>query len=277
MSEANADRLVAGLRVRRRGSGEPAVLLHGVGSRLEVFEPVTELLAGHLDVIAVDLPGFGASQPAAAGDGGVVALADAVERLLAALGLGRVHLVGSSMGGGIALELAGRDRARSVTAFAPIGMWRRPGLLWCRTLISSARRLARVVRPVLPALLATRGGRAGVLAAFYGHPLGVRVERGRADIEAFVAAPGTHAALRGFGHWRVPPPGVLAGVPITVVWGARDVVLPMRTQAARARRLLPAARHLQLPGCGHLPFPDDPAACLSAVLRTVDEARTSAD
>ena len=54
-------------------------------------------------------------------------------------------------------------------------------------------------------------------------------------------------------------------VPVTIAWGDRDLVLPYR-QAARARRVLPHARHVRLAGCGHLPFADDPETCARLLL-----------
>jgi pimeloyl-ACP methyl ester carboxylesterase len=55
----------AGLTYERRGSGEPMLLLHGLGGELGVWEPVLDALTAEHDVIAVDLPGFGASAPLA--------------------------------------------------------------------------------------------------------------------------------------------------------------------------------------------------------------------
>jgi pimeloyl-ACP methyl ester carboxylesterase len=46
-------------------------------------------------------------------------------------------------------------------------------------------------------------------------------------------------------------------VPVTIAWGTRDRLLPPR-QGARARARRPEARHVSLPGCGHVPFSDDP-------------------
>jgi pimeloyl-ACP methyl ester carboxylesterase len=53
------------------------------------------------------------------------------------------------------------------------------------------------------------------------------------------------------------------------------VILPHRTQSARARAVLPFARHVDLPRCGHLPFHDDPTACADLVLADAEskEAR----
>ena len=52
---------------------------------------------------------------------------------------------------------------------------------------------------------------------------------------------------------------------MTIAWGDRDLVLPYR-QSKRARRVLPQARHVRLPGCGHLPFADDPRTCARLLL-----------
>lgn len=263
------------IRFDRSGSGAPLVLLHGIGSRRGVFEPVTRLLALHHDVIAVDLPGFGESAGGSAGAGGVEQLADAVEALLDGLGLSHFHVVGSSMGGGIALELAARGRALSVTAFAPIGFWGRPGLLWVRALIRGLRAVAGLARPVLPVLTRTAVGRVVLFGAFYGRPAALDPERGLADVDGLLGATGVEAALDGFGRWVPRSTAALRAVPLTIVWGSRDLVLSPRTQAARARRVLPWARHVTLPGSGHLPFADDPVSCLEQVLGTTRaEARS---
>jgi pimeloyl-ACP methyl ester carboxylesterase len=52
---------VASLNHYRGGEGEPLVLIHGIGSRWQMWEPVLEGLVAHRDVIALDLPGFGVS------------------------------------------------------------------------------------------------------------------------------------------------------------------------------------------------------------------------
>src|SRR5687767_8665341 len=121
--------LQADLNIERKGQGEPLLLLHGIGGELCIWEPVLEALARRADVIAVDLPGFGRS-PAL--PEGVVptpgALAAAIARLLDELAIDSAHLVGNSLGGWVALELAAISRARSVTALCPAGLWGAPVL-----------------------------------------------------------------------------------------------------------------------------------------------------
>ena len=110
----------------RSGQGEPLVLLHGQGFSRRSFDPVVPALAARRDVIAVDLPGHGGSprQPKGAGNA-PRDLAVAVAELLDELELPTVHVAGNSSGGWVALELAKLGRARTVTALAPAGLWRR--------------------------------------------------------------------------------------------------------------------------------------------------------
>jgi pimeloyl-ACP methyl ester carboxylesterase len=108
----------------RAGAGEPVVLLHGFTAAWRIWHPILADLVARYEVIAPTLPGHhgGPSYP----DDHPIGFehsTDAVERLLDELGVGTAHFVGNSMGGGIALELAKRGRARSVVAFAPAGGW----------------------------------------------------------------------------------------------------------------------------------------------------------
>lgn len=243
----------------REGTGEPLVLIHGIGSRWQLWQPLLPLLRHRYDIIALDLPGFGGSAPDGAAS--VAAFADAVTRFVPSPSF---HVAGSSLGGGIALELGRRGVARSVTAFAPIGFWGPVSRRWCQLSVSGARLLGRVARPALPALASTAAGRIALFSLFFGHPARLDPATCLADVDALVAAPAFRATRSAFAAHRFQDPGALRDIPVTVAWGSRDAVLPA-FQARRAATALPAARHVRLPGCGHLPFSDDPAACAALI------------
>jgi pimeloyl-ACP methyl ester carboxylesterase len=258
---------VGELAYERRGSGEPIVLLHGLGSRRKAFRPVIDRLAGERELIAVDLPGFGESRPDPAGTKLTVAdHAERIERFCEELDLERPHLAGNSMGGAIALELGRRGAARSITVFSPIGFWGKAGQAWCRNYLRAGFRLGqRMPEPPSPAvdLFLTR---LSVFVSSFGKPFKAPAEEVLGTRDDALAAPGFLDALDFGLDYTFREPAELGAVPITVAWGRRDLLLPYWTQAPRARRNLPLARHLALTGCGHIPFYDDPELC-SGVLR----------
>ena len=103
---------------RSIGTGEPLLLIHGLGTSSDDWAVLAPRLARTYRVLSVDLPGHGRS-PALSGHPSVPAIADVLESDLDALGLSRVHLLGNSLGARLALELAGRQRALSAVALAP--------------------------------------------------------------------------------------------------------------------------------------------------------------
>ncbi|MER5362298.1 alpha/beta fold hydrolase [Streptomyces sp. NPDC002785] len=103
---------VAGRAVRytAAGSGPAVLLLHGLDRSLGNWAPLQAVLPDHR-LIAIDVPGFGRSQPLP--DCRLASLAGHVERVLDRLGLtSAVHVVGNSLGGAIAMQLAAHAPAR---------------------------------------------------------------------------------------------------------------------------------------------------------------------
>ncbi|ABW12365.1 alpha/beta hydrolase fold [Parafrankia sp. EAN1pec] len=255
----------------RRGTGEPTVLLHGVGSRAQVWDPLVVDLARQREVVAVDLPGFGHS-PRGDVRATVAGYADHVSEVCGQLGLRRPHVAGHSLGGAVALELGRRGEARSVVAFSPVGFWGPSGQVWCQGVLSLMRVVGPKVRPVLPALLATGPGKAALFGMFYGAPHRVPAPTLVADADSFATCQALPDAVSGFADHVFTERGALDDIPVTVAWGGRDLVLPRLTQGRRARRALPRARHVTLPGAGHVPFYDDPVSCLMLLLHQWGEA-----
>lgn len=255
----------------RVGAGEPLVLVHGIGSRGQVWEPLFDALAGSFEVIALDLPGFAGSAPLPHTT--VDTLTDAVADFLAAQGLQRPHLAGNSMGGLITLNLAARGLARSVTAFSPIGFWDRAGRIWCQQSLGKSKTLGKLLEPALPRVLGTAAGRTAFLGLVFGKPWAVSPQDAVDTAKGAVEAAAFDAALASFADARLHETDSLADTPVTIAWGNRDILLTYATQSRRARTLLPTATHRTLHGSGHTPFYDDPAACARVILDQLDRRK----
>jgi pimeloyl-ACP methyl ester carboxylesterase len=250
----------------RVGSGAPLVLLHGVGHRRQAWDAVLGRLTPHREVVTVDLPGHGESPPLT-GDGQPVleVMVAEIIALLGELGLDRPHLGGNSLGGRLALEVAGAGHAASATALSPAGFWlteaevRRSRAMF-RVMQVAAKRL----QPVAPALSRSTLGRGLGFGAIVSRPSRMTPEQALGDVIAFDAA---HDALNAVLDQITPYHGkVPEGVPVTIAWGTKDRLLPPR-QVLQAKERLPGARILPLPGCGHVPMTDDPALVADVLLQ----------
>jgi pimeloyl-ACP methyl ester carboxylesterase len=247
------------------GTGAPLVLLHALGVSRRSWDSVLPALAARFDVIAVDLPGFGDSAPLP-GPGEVppAVLAQSVADLLDDLGISTPHLVGNSLGGWVALELASRRPVASVTLLSPAGLWPRNTPLYDRISLRGSRWLARHATGLLCRLVASRLGRALVFGQTHGHPMRLSTEYARAAVTELGRCPGFDAALAGTAKRHFVATGPITA-PVTVAFGSRDLLL--RRGSRRLDQLPPQTRTEALPGCGHVPIADDPAAVAGLIIR----------
>jgi pimeloyl-ACP methyl ester carboxylesterase len=253
------------LAATRTGTGPPLLLLHGVGSARQDVATLLPHLASDFDVLAVDLPGHGDSQPVR-GRPTVGALTDAVEADLDARGLGSVHVLGNSLGGRVALELARRGRARSVVAVAPSGSNVLPERLYQLTFMAAARLTARALRPALPALSRSRVPRTLLLA-------GLRAQPWRATEQELLALRAGFGSSPDF--WQQLLWALLLDVPlglreircpVTMGQGLFDPIAPMQTP--RFAALIQGSTLALLPWSGHAPHSDQPALLARLVRET---------
>jgi pimeloyl-ACP methyl ester carboxylesterase len=252
----------------RQGAGPPLVLIHGVGARRGAWDPVVQRLAADRETFAVDTPGFGDSPPLPT-DGGALtidAYVDAFERFFADAGLDRPHVAGNSMGGGIALELARRGSVASAAALSPIGFWNKVESTYSRASLRLTRALAIHAGGLLKRGVSSALGRQLLLAQMSGRPARLDPEAARRDVDMLASAPAFDATLPALGAYQFQHGEQLDGVPVTIGWGTRDRLLVSPSQPARAKALLPHARHVPLVGCGHLPMGDDPQAVADLLL-----------
>jgi pimeloyl-ACP methyl ester carboxylesterase len=265
---------VAVTRAGRPAGSAPALLLvHGVGAARLVWAPVLAPLAARYHLVVVDLPGHGASAPLAPGaDAGCPALAESLARVLARLGVEQPHVVGNSLGGWIALELAADGAAASVTALAPAGLRLRPG---------EPNRLLRVNRA-----MARLSGRLGETLAANGAVRRITFASGSArpaDLDAGLARGVAHALRTSTAYEAMIAAtrqitfsrGPLVQVPVCVAFGDDDRILPAPDNTRR-EVAPPGARWVVLPQCGHAPMWDAPERTVELVDQTVRAATAAA-
>ncbi|WP_020140500.1 alpha/beta fold hydrolase [Streptomyces sp. 351MFTsu5.1] len=249
----------------RVGRGEPLLLLHGIGHHRQAWDPVVDILATERDVIAVDLPGFGASPGLPEGLAYDLATTTFVfGAFCEALELDRPHVAGNSLGGLLALELGREKLVRSVTALSPAGFWSPAERRYAFGVLLTMRQIARrMPLPLVERLSRSAAGRTMLTSTIYARP-GLRApEAVVAETLALVRATGFDETLRS--GTAVQFTEDVPGLPVTVAWGTRDMLL-VRRQGVRAKRIIPKARLVRLPGCGHCPMNDDPALVARVIL-----------
>jgi pimeloyl-ACP methyl ester carboxylesterase len=262
------------LSFTRGGSGEPLLLLHALGTSRDAWAPVLPALAARFDVLAVDLPGFGQSPPLPDGDEpSPAALARAVADLLTELGMSAPHVVGNSLGGWVALELAGIRPVASLTLLAPAGLWRRRTPLYDRVSLRVSRRLARSAPALLSRLVGHRLGRVLVLGQSHGRPARMTAEQARAVVHDLGTCIGFEATLTATLERRYVSAGPLSA-PVTVAFGSRDLIL-LPWQSRHLDELPPDTMLMTLPRCGHFPMADDPDAVVAAILASTARSFTA--
>jgi pimeloyl-ACP methyl ester carboxylesterase len=262
--------MTAPLSFTRSGRGEPLLLLHGWGSSRRDFTAVLPALTERFDVLNVDLPGAGRS-PHLLGRPTVAAITDAVEHTLDAADVGRVHVLGNSLGARIALELARRGRARSVVSIAPSGLNIWPERVFQGTGMAMARLVGRVAAPLLGPLSRSALGRTALLLPLKSRPWATSLE------EAIGAREGFSDSRD---YWRtvlwallLDVPGGLGHIdcPVLLVQGTADWIA--MGQTVRYLPLVPRSRFRPLLAAGHAPHSDRPETIVRLVERTAQQAR----
>jgi pimeloyl-ACP methyl ester carboxylesterase len=252
----------------RVGSGEPLLLLHGLGTSRDDFDRVRPLLEQRFDVIAVDLPGQGQT-PAVHARPTISALADALEVDLDARGLRQVHMLGNSLGARLALELARRGRARSVVAIAPSGLSVPPERVFQVSAMALTSLAIRALRPVIPVISKRRAGRVALLAGLRARPWRATADEAQALIDGF-GAPDFWRLLRWAIAADVPVGLDEINCPVLLAQGSADGVAAGQT--VRFLWQVPGAQFCVLPWAGHAAQGDVPAQVARLVAVTADRA-----
>jgi len=249
-----------------RGSGKPLLLIHGLGSSWHAWQPILENLAAERSVIAIDLPGHGAT-PAEEDSGTFDGLVGSVERYLVANDLVGIDVVGSSMGARIVLELARRGKVGNVVALDPGGFWRGWERRFFRTTIGLSGRLLRVLRPRLPAISRSAAARMALLAQLSAKPTALPAELVCTELTSITDTPTFDALVRDLANGpEQRGPAFDPTHRIVIGWGRQDRLCLPR-QAARAMAAFPSATLHWFEHSGHFPMWDMPHNATAVILQ----------
>jgi pimeloyl-ACP methyl ester carboxylesterase len=256
-------RSVDGVAVHSTGSGQPIVLLHANGGDHRDFDAITDELGRHATVHAIDWPGHGASERIS--DPSACGFAELLPAILEQLGQGPFTLIGNSVGGFASLRTAARrsDLVRAVVVVNPGGFTPRwpTTFLVCRLL--GSQRVAPIAMRLLPRIYLRR--RTSTVDAI--RSAAVDASRDPQKIRTFARI---WRSFTDREHDARTDAGSI-DVPVLIVWGTRDPILPWLVDGRRARKMIDGSRVVKLP-CGHQAFAEMPSQFIAVVKEFLDMA-----
>lgn len=252
--------------VHQRGAGPALVLVHGYLVSHHYFTPVLDELARHFTVTAFDLPGSGDSDAPSAEryQADPASVAGVVAELMEKLEIPSAHVIGHSMGGGIALALAARQPER-VQRLVLEDAWAFP----IRLPLLGRITLIPCLGPFLFMNVFSKADlRRHCRSVFHDHRV-ITDEYLDPYWQAFNrpgARRSAHQALQAFAHLDPRPstPGSVRA-PTLIVWGHDDGIIP-RAHGDRLAREIPGARLAIVSQCGHAPHEEQPDRFLAEVI-----------
>ena len=266
----------------RAGSGPVVLLLHGLGCDHTTWAPVIDSLARTHTVIAPDLLGHGVSDKPRA-DYSVGGYANGMRDLLTVLGIDTATVVGHSFGGGVAMQFAyqyperterlvlvgsgglGPEVSTAIRAITTPGFHQVMGVLAAPGLRHAATTAMRLLARSGVSQLRDLGEVADIYDSF-------KDPRARAAIRHVVRAV---VDWKGQIVTMTDRAYLTEAMPMCVVWGAADTVIPV-AHAANASELAPTARVEVIPNAGHFPHRDHPerfAKIVRDFIRTTEASR----
>lgn len=241
----------------------PLVLIHGTSASLHTWEGWVAELAKTRRVISFDLPGFGLTGPNADGDYREARYVAFTRSLLSRLGVGRAIVVGNSLGGGVAWELALADPAH----VAGLVLIDATGFDFVPESLPLGFRIARtpVLREGMRWVLPRRAIEDSVIDV-YGDPSRVTAALVDRYYELALREGNRVALMQRMDQMAAGPVQRLGDirVPTLVLWGAKDRLIPPRWAQA-FHTAIPGSKLVVFPGLGHVPQEEDPAATLAAL------------
>ncbi|BBX74163.1 alpha/beta hydrolase [Mycobacterium shinjukuense] len=266
---------------RIAGSGPAILLIHGIGDNSTTWTGVHAKLAQRFTVVAPDLLGHGKSDKPRA-DYSVAAYANGMRDLLSVLDIEQVTIVGHSLGGGVAMQFAYQfpQLVERLILVSTGGVTRDVNFVFRLASLPLGSEAMAVLRLplVLPAVqIAGRVLGKAIGTTSLGHDL-PNVLRVLNDLPEPTASAAFGRTLRAVVDWRGQIVTMLdrcyltEAIPVQIIWGNRDVVVPVR-HAHMAHAAMPGSRLEIFEGSGHFPFHDDPARFIDIVQRFIDSTQ----
>jgi pimeloyl-ACP methyl ester carboxylesterase len=270
------------LAYREAGTGPTLLLIHGMAGSSRTWKAVMPELARHCHVIAPDLPGHGESAPPT-GDYSLGNLAATLRDLLGVLDVERSTIVGQSMGGGVAMQLAYQhpELAERLVLVCSGGLGREVSWMIRALSLPGAEYVAPVIFPGFVRELGERV--AGVVER-----LGVRAPRFAEvwDAYATLTEPEHRAAFLRTVRAVIEPGGqavsatdrlyLAAAMPTLIVWGDADPIIPVAHGRA-AHEAMPGSRLEIFEHVGHFPHAEDPERFARVLLEFLATTEPAAD
>jgi pimeloyl-ACP methyl ester carboxylesterase len=268
---------------RIAGSGPVILLIHGIGDNSTTWTTVQSKLAQRFTVIAVDLLGHGQSDKPRA-DYSTAAYANGMRDLLSVLDIERATVIGHSLGGGVAMQFAYQfpQLVERLVLVGAGGVTKDVNVaLRLASLPMGSEALALLRLPLVLPALQIFGRAAGLVlgSTAVGRDL-PDVLRILADLPEPMASSAFTRTLRAVVDWRGQSVTMLdrcyltQSVPVQIVWGAEDVVVPV-SHARMAHAAMPGSRLEVFEHSGHFPFHDDPDRFIEIVERFIDSTEAA--
>ncbi len=233
------------------GQGEPLMLLHGFGSNKDSFVQAAKFLTAHYRVVMPDHIGFGESSRPLDADYAPPAQAQRLHALAQALGIKKLHLGGSSMGGHIALTYAALYPAETASLWLidPAGIWSAPPGEIRKVVNETGRN---------PIMARNEDEFAQILPFIMSKP--PFIPRPLLDVwaqERIRNYPLEQRILPQIVNDSVEKGVTGLNIPTLIVWGAQDRVIHIDT-AEILHKLIPRSQLIIMPGIGHVPMNEKP-------------------
>ncbi|MFQ5950289.1 MAG: alpha/beta fold hydrolase [Nitrospiria bacterium] len=250
------------------GSGPPLLLIHGLFDSLETWQRLIPLLSGRFKIYAIDLPAFGRSVLPPSWKESVSEMIKAVIAFLDEKGITTVSLVGSSMGGGLALGIAGHtpERVNRIALMNPYGLPKLPMAAMASRRFSAGRLL-----PYLLGQSALRRCAKGIFArSIYSRTLITEplIDRVVRPFSSLQQRKNLFRFLKGISLEEIQSIDAhlpMIRHPVLILWGEKDGWLS-DAHWERLRDRLKNGKVVKIPDCGHLPHMEKPEVVAKATI-----------